>query len=147
MEKLENGVGLIPYFEEQVLEELQYEENVPKTAFALVTGVDAAPFMEKMLDYCRDKWHNLDCDVVAVKNDFYGENVTVSGLVVGRDICKTLKETGHNKNILLPNTMIRHGENVFLDDTTIEELEKELDVKITVCEVDGCQFVNTIAAL
>lgn len=146
-EQLENGVGLMPLFKEQVLEQLECETGVPKTPFTVVTGVDGAPFMEKMLDYCRDKWHNLKCNTVGIRNDFYGENVTVAGLVTGKDILKQLKEVPHHKNVLLPVVMLRHMEDVFLDDVTVEDLEKELDIKITVCETDGMRFVNTLANL
>ena len=100
-----------------------------------------------MLDYCRNKWHNLKCNTVGIRNDFYGENVTVAGLVTGRDIISQLKNADCHKNVLLPVVMLRHGETVFLDDVTIEEIEKELDIKITVCEIDGAQFVNTLANL
>ena len=146
-EQLDNGVGLMPLFEDQVRDELNYEENIPQTPFTVVTGMDAAPFMEKMLDYCRNKWHNLECNTVGIVNDFYGENVTVAGLVTGRDIIAQLKNAPHHKNVLIPVVMLRHGETVFLDDVTIEEIENELDIKITVCEIDGMQFVNTLANL
>ena len=146
-EQLDNGVGLMPLFEDQVRDELNYEENIPQTPFTVVTGMDAAPFIEKMLDYCRNKWHNLECNTVGIVNDFYGENVTVAGLVTGRDIIAQLKNAPHHKNVLIPVVMLRHGETVFLDDVTIEEIENELDIKITVCEIDGMQFVNTLANL
>lgn len=146
-EQLENGVGLMALFEEQVKEELMYEKEIKAEPFTVITGTDAHVFMEKMLDYCRNKWHNLSCNVIGIKNEFFGENVTVAGLTVGEDIVKKLKGEDYHKNIILPAVMLRHKENVFLDDMTLEELENKLGAKITVCEIDGGEFVRTIAAL
>ena len=147
-EQLENGVGLMPLFEEQVIGAVKMTDaDERERSFTIVTGVDAAPFMEKMLDYLRDKWHNLNCNVIGVRNDFFGENVTVAGLVTGQDIIKNLKAREHGKRILLPNVMLRHGENVFLDDITLEEIEKELGVEITAVEPDGFAFCDAVEAL
>ena len=142
-EQLENGVGLMALFEEQVLEELEYADKgaKPQKTFTLATGVDAAPFMEKMLDYCRGKWHNLDCTVVPIQNDFYGRTVTVAGLVTGGDIIAQLKGKQLGDVLLLPICMLRHKENVFLDGVTLEEVEQALSVKVIACEIDGAEFV------
>lgn len=146
-EQLENGVGLMALLEEQVQEELEYGEHpcAADCTFTIATGVDAAPFMEKMLDYCRGKWHNLNCTVVPIQNDFYGRTVTVAGLVTGGDIIAQLKGKDIGSVLLLPICMLRHQEDVFLDGITIKQAEQQLGVKIVACEIDGAELVKTLA--
>ena len=80
--------------------------------------------------------------MVKIINNFFGERITVSGLTTGKDIIEQLKDKNY-KNIILPRNMINDN-NVMLDDLTIQDLEKELNTEVTVCDVDGETLLNLI---
>ena len=83
-------------------------------------------------------------NVYDIRNDFFGEMITVSGLLTGQDILAQLKEKELGNKIILPQNVLRSGENVFLDDMTVEELEKALQVSIDIVKSSGQDFINTI---
>ena len=115
-----------------------------KGSFTVVTGVAATPFVEQVLDKARHLFPQLNVNVVTVVNKFFGETVTVAGLVVGRDIVDTLKNrTDIGDTLLLPRVMLRETEDVFLDGMTLEELKKQVGKKIIVT-ADGYEFCQAI---
>ena len=86
----------------------------------------------------------LRINVFGIINDFFGERITVSGLLTGQDIEKQLKGKELGERILLPENVLRSGERVFLDDMTVEELEKALQVRVDIVKSSGRDFVNAI---
>jgi NifB/MoaA-like Fe-S oxidoreductase len=83
-------------------------------------------------------------EVVKIRNEFFGEKITVSGLITGRDIINQLKGRYQNKNLIIPDNMLKFNEDVFLDDLRITDIEEELNSKIIVSKVDGRDFINKI---
>ena len=83
-------------------------------------------------------------DVYPIKNNFFGGGVSVSGLVCGCDIIKQLKDKIKTDTLLIPHSMLRDDDNIFLDDTTVEDVEKAIDVKIVPVLNDGYEFVEKI---
>lgn len=144
-DQLENGVGLIANFTEEfqdALEEL--EDGCAPSSCTLVTGVSFAPFLEKALDGLREKCHNLQYKVVPIRNDFFGETINVAGLVTGRDILAQLRGVPLGDRLIVPDTMLRQGEPVFLDDVTLADLERELGVPVSVAPDNGGGLLNLI---
>ncbi|NLD86671.1 MAG: DUF512 domain-containing protein [Clostridiales bacterium] len=146
--QLENGVGLMRLFEHELKTELDKVQN-PRVhkKFSIVSGVSAAPFMQKMLDYALQKCDNVDSGafhVYPIENNFFGTTVDVAGLVVGGDIIAQLKEKSLGDILYIPAVMLRHGGDMFLDDMTVADLEQELSVKVSPLEVDGASFIKTI---
>ena len=139
-EQIENGVGLVADFFDCAEYALK-EGSVPHGAFSAITGVSFAPLLEK---YCRELEGKYDVkiDVCPVRNDFFGETVTVSGLVTGGDIIKQYRGK-LRKDIIIPKTMLREFSGVFLDEVTILELEKALDVRVHVAE-GGDGFIRIL---
>ncbi len=131
-------------FKQQVEELLdEYEGRKPVAEeITLVTGVAAYNLIEELAQKIMEKLP-LKINVVKIINSFFGERITVSGLTTGKDIIDQLKGKNY-KNIIIPNNMINDN-NVMLDDLTIEDLEKELNAEIAVCDVDGEALLNLIA--
>ena len=137
--QLENGVGLLRLLMEEFDYALESNEARPEKPFSIATGVSAAPFMEKL---CAKA--GADARVFAIQNDFFGHTVDVAGLTTGQDIVKNLRGKELGEFLLIPAVMLRHGEGVFLDDTTLEELSETLGVPVFPVENDGEALLNAM---
>ena len=95
-----------------------------------------------------DEFTGLQINVVPIRNDFFGETITVSGLITGQDLIKQLKEKKESGmelgDVMIPSNMLRTGELVFLDDVTTAEAEAALDVKIIINGPEGKDFVEAV---
>ena len=143
--QLENGVGMWRLMLDEATENLE-AEDAPKTArnISTVTGVSAYPLIRNIVDSAERKWHNLKCNVFVVKNDFFGHNITVAGLITGGDIINQLKGKELGDSLLIPDVMLRHENDRFLDDVTVEELEEALGVRVEIVGSDGAQFISAL---
>lgn len=142
--QLENGVGLVADMRYQFDLALRDAVSAKKGSFTVVTGVAATPFIEQVLDKARHLFPLLNVNVVTVVNKFFGETVTVAGLVVGRDIADALKGRADvGDTLLLPRVMLRETEDVFLDGMTLSELKKITGKKVIVT-ADGYDFCQAI---
>ena len=143
--QLENGVGLVALLREEFFSALEYSDGdeLPHEA-AIATGVSAAPILSAMLDEAAKKWHNSRWTVYAVKNKFFGENITVAGLVTGRDLVAEMKKHDLPERLLIPAVMLRREGDLFLDNMSVEDVEKELGVKITVVPNDGGALLDAL---
>lgn len=147
--QLENGVGMLRLQMEEFREAmaaLTQEDGiyVPKEELSLVTGRLAYPYIQQMADTMMQCFPALTIHVYAITNDFFGEQITVSGLLTGQDIIGQLQGKPLGKRILLPQNVLRSGEDYFLDDITVPELEKALQVKADIVKSSGHDFVDTI---
>ena len=143
--QLENGVGMLRLLNTGVQEAVQaMEGNDTVRHFSVATGKLAAPYIEKKLSYVQEKFPNIQGTVYAIRNDFFGPMITVSGLITGQDLIAQLKDQELGERLLIPCNMLRAGENVFLDDITVEEAEEALQIKITVVNEDGASFVHAV---
>lgn len=143
--QLENGVGMLKLLETEIKEELsQRESDHRKRHISIATGVLAAPFMREKISLIQKKYPEITAEVYAIKNNFFGEKITVSGLITGQDLKEQLQGKELGDCLLLPCNMLRAGENVFLDDVTVEEVEKELGVSVQVVDQDGASFVKAV---
>lgn len=147
-DQLDNGVGMWSLFKKEAFSAIDLCEEKPDgIKRTVVTGVAAYPLIKEMVDRAKIKWQNLNCEVKAIVNDFFGEKITVAGLVTGGDIIKQLSNKALGEEILLPACMLRFENDMFLDDVTVEELEKALDVKAVITENDGYQFIDKILGI
>lgn len=132
--QIENGVGMVPQFLSQA-KKLKITEGVShKKHFLTFTGTSFYPFLKKFSDKLAEK-ENIHIDVVPVENTFFGRSITVAGLLTGRDVIKTLSDKldGY-KWLLVPDIVFKDGENVFLDDVSVKDIERALDIKVRVIE-------------
>ncbi|ACB85205.1 DUF512 domain-containing protein [Natranaerobius thermophilus] len=152
--QIDNGVGLIRKFEQEVRESLnsltcQDNMKVKETVTGtVVTGELGEQIMQNIITQIENSWGETSLKIIPINNNFFGPQVTVAGLVTGRDIIDQIKpklEKGEIQTpLLIPNVMLKDGENVFLDDLSIEALETELDIKTIIVPVNGEKFVKTL---
>ena len=112
-------------------------ERVPEKKITIATGKLAAPLIRKLAAMLTAIRPEIQIQVAAIHNDFFGEKITVSGLITGQDLALQLAGMDLGDKLLLPCNMMRSGERVFLDDVTVEELESTLQVPIHIVESDG----------
>lgn len=144
--QLENGVGMLALLKEQFLEALDTcsAETVCTKRTVIATGVDAAPYLKALVALAKQKWPALQVRVVPIRNDFFGETITVSGLVTGGDLIKQLAEMP-TERLILPLNMLRQEGDLFLDDVSVEDVEKALGAKITcVQETDASALLSAL---
>ena len=143
--QLENGVGMLRLLENEVRETMRGHAGDDRCVTGTIaTGVLAGPFMEKNLQIIRGKYPNVQIQVQVIQNEFFGEQITVSGLITGTDLKKQLSGKELGEHLLLPCNMLRAGENVFLDDVTVEEVSEALQTEIIVVDESGSDFVEAV---
>ena len=147
--QIENGVGMLMNLKDEFDFALsQREESTfnlsAKRAVTSVTGEAAADFLNIMLDELRSKCDNLTIDVIAVHNDFFGGMVDVAGLVTGGDIIKTLSGRELGDELLVPKVMLKSDEDIFLDDVTLEDVGKKLNIKVRKVENNAEALIAAI---
>lgn len=143
--QLENGVGMLRLLETEVKEALDNRTGDDREAHVtLATGKLAGPYLKKYAAEITGKFPNVQIDVKIIDNHFFGEMITVSGLITGGDLREQLKETELGERILLPCNMLRDGENIFLDDVSVEELSKALGREIVIVDESGADLVSAI---
>lgn len=145
-DQIENGVGLVAKFLYEVETALQSAPSKLNKKIAVITGVSGEATMKKAAGMMSQKWRKVKTDVFPVKNNFFGAEVTVSGLVTAGDIIERLKgeDLSVYDEVMIPSVMLKEFETVFLDNITLSELEEKLNRKITVTAVDGDCLVDTV---
>ena len=148
--QFDNGVGMVRSFTDDFLDEMEYCNETPSyKKVTMATGADFYPFLNELCKKAEEKY-NIKIQVKKIVNHFFGETITVSGLVTGIDLYEQLKDSDLGEYLLLPSSMIsdytNHTENKnkFLDDMTIEELEERLNTKIILTNGDGGQVLKDI---
>ena len=148
--QLENGVGMMRLFIEEFEEVVKHLEGKPmERTLTIATGKLTYPTICQFAEQLMKLYPGLVVHVYAIRNDFFGETITVSGLITGQDLVTQLleyKEQGVDlgETLLIPSNMLRTGEEVFLDDMTVQQVEKALEVHLTAIEPGGQDFVDAI---
>lgn len=145
--QLENGVGmlrlLLNEFEEgyQKLEGYEYEA---KEELTIATGKLAYPYLCRMARKMEEKFPGLDIRVRMIRNDFFGERITVSGLITAGDLIAQLNGTGVRGRLLIPCNMLKADEDVFLDDYTVDQVSEALQVPVNIVKSSGQDLIDAI---
>ena len=143
--QLENGVGMVRLLEEEVVQTLAgMTGDDRKIHRTIATGELAAPFLRKHVESVRKKYPNVNIQVLAIKNDFFGGKITVAGLITGTDLISQLKGKDLGDRLLLTNHMLKSGEPVFLDDVTVDDVQNALQIKVSIVESSGADFVSSL---
>ena len=146
--QLENGVGMLRLMETEVKEALSGIRGDDRDhAVTIATGCLAAPFIEAYAALVQEKFPRISVHVRAIVNHFFGETITVAGLVTGQDLIAQLTGLPPGERVLIPSCMLRDGDSVFLDDITVEEAEEKLQTTIEVTGPEGSAFVRAVADL
>ena len=145
--QIENGVGLITSMKTEFESELEYidEYNIKKEKHcSIATGEAAFGFISSLVEKLSEICYNLDCKVYCIENEFFGENITVAGLITGGDLISQLKGKEIGDTLYIPSVMLRSGEDVFLDDISVSDVEGALGVKVKTIKNDGAEFIASI---
>lgn len=155
--QLENGVGMMRLFITEFQEALhamlksdEYKKlKTVSRSITIATGKLAYPTILSFSEEIMKAFPNMKINVVYIRNDFFGETITVAGLITGQDLIKQLKERKDQglelgDSLLIPSSMLRMNEYVFLDDITGNEVEKELNIKLVPIESGGQDFLNAV---
>ncbi len=145
--QLENGVGLMTSFLDEVLDALEKErdfETGPKN-IGVVTGKAAYGFMQKITDMICEKFKSISIEVFCVENKFFGESITVAGLLTARDMTDHLKGRDIGDVLMVPCVMLKADEDIFLDEVTLNEFSDELGVPVQPVYISGYDFIDKIA--
>ena len=143
--QLENGVGMLRLLENEFSKSYaELEGDDRKRHVSLATGRLAAPTIEKLMERLKEKYPNLKADIYPIRNDFFGELITVAGLITGQDLKNQLADKELGDVLLLPNNMLRSGEEVFLDDMTVTELAEALQIRVKIVGSSGQDLINAV---
>lgn len=143
--QLENGVGMLSLLISEFLEALEEMPFVSKERdVTIATGVDFAPYLKILVDKLQKKCNNLKCKVIPIKNKFFGETITVTGLITASDLIKQLSAVEIGETLLVSECMLSHEQDKFLDDITVGELEQKLDTKLTIVKSNGAELLFSI---
>lgn len=144
----ENGVGmlrsLIDEFE-RALELAEWEEDERHVSIAC--GYLAYPAISKLAKMAEERFEKLKCSVYRIRNDFFGESITVTGLITGRDLIAQLKNKELGTELLISSAMLRTNTQDFLDDLTVSDVEKALDIHVKSTENDGYELLDAIMGI
>jgi len=143
--QFENGVGMLSLFKHEFYDLLPDIKNLPyKHTVSLATGVAAYGLIKEVADKISEKCNNVHINVYCIKNKFFGETITVSGLLTGGDIIEQLKGKELGEYLILPDNLLRNGETVLLDDVYVSDIESELDIPIRIALNSAESLVDRI---
>lgn len=145
---LEDGIGMIAYLTDDVgwkLEELDADESLcHKVTIACGEGV--FPYMKRIMSMINEKFPNITINTRAIKNNFFGGGVNVSGLVTGGDLIDQLRDDDLGDRLIITSSMLRFENDLFLDDVSTDDVERELDVTLVPVNNNGNDLVEAVIA-
>ncbi len=160
--QLENGVGMLRLLiteftealeaysvpeEKERIRKLLGENGGMRHRITMASGFLAAPFLSELARAAEREFPEYRFEVAAIRNDFFGERITVSGLVTAQDLVAQLKQRTLGERVTIPCNMLRMGEQVFLDDWTLEEVENALQVPVTIVKSSGQDLLDSMLGI
>lgn len=136
--QLENGVGMCTLLRYDFLEALKTApEKIKGGKISIATGEASYKIIKRLVDMARDKWHNLECKVYKIDNDFFGRSISVTGLICGQDLIKQLSGVDLGEYLLISDSMLDSENARFLDDVTPAEVEEALKIRLRAVPCNG----------
>ena len=148
--QLDNGVGMLTLLEDEFTDALQHSDKLPdetpKREICLATGTAAYAYIHKLCGMFMQKFPSLQIQVCEIRNKFFGESVTVAGLITGQDLIACLREAGVKADkVLIPNVMLRSKQDpVFLDDYSIADIEAAINREVVAIDCDGAALFDAL---
>ena len=143
--QLENGVGMLRLLREEVMDALaEKTDDGKEEEISIATGRLPYPYLEKLVREIEKVYPGRNVHVYPIRNDFFGESITVAGLITGQDLIAQLKDKTLGDRLLLPAVMFKSGEEVFLDDITKTQAEDALQIPINIVKSSGYDLVSAI---
>ncbi len=148
--QIDNGVGMMTSMEEELEEELAYAAQEydlsAKRELSLATGVAAYEYIRKLVAKIEKICYNTHIEVYRIENRFFGENITVAGLICGCDLIAQLEGKKLGAKLVIPSVMLRAGHDLFLDGISISELSEKLGVPVETNDCTGADFLRVLLA-
>lgn len=146
--QLENGVGMLRLLFNEFEEGMERLGDGDRSGeISAATGKLAYPYIRRMADRIQERYPGVKVHVYCIRNDFFGERITVSGLITGQDIIAQLKGKELGSRLLLPCNMLKADEDVFLDDITVKEVSDALQVPVDIVKSSGQDLIDAILGL
>lgn len=143
--QLENGVGMLRLLTDEFEEGIAPLRGDGRSRdISLATGRLAYPYLKKMVNRLQKKFPNIRVHLYDIRNDFFGENITVSGLITGQDLIAQLQKRQLGDTLLIPCNMLKTDEDIFLDDITVKEVESALQVPVDIVKSSGLDLIDAI---
>lgn len=144
----ENGVGMLRSLIDEFDKALDMAEwEGEKRHVSIATGYSPFSTISSLAKKAEERFPDLRCDVYRIRNDFFGETITVTGLITAQDLIAQLKGKDLGDELLISSAMLRRDSDVFLDDLTVSDVEKELNVKLTSTNSDGYELLDAIMGI
>lgn len=142
--QLENGVGMMTLMQHdftQALKEAQLEQSPAAHRCTIATGQLAYPMMQNFAERVQQAFPQVQVQVKKIRNDFWGPTITVAGLITGQDLLAQLEGLDLGSELLIPANMLRHEQDRFLDDLTLEQVQETLGVPVLPVENDAFELL------
>ena len=145
----ENGVGLLRSLGDELESALELcdEEITEPRIVTLVTGVAAYNFHAMLTEKIMRRFPMVKINTEKIINNFFGETITVAGLITAGDLINQLKGKNLGDELIIPKVMLKADEPVFLDDLTVSDVEKALNIKVTASANDGYEYLNKLLGI
>jgi putative radical SAM enzyme (TIGR03279 family) len=152
--QLDNGVGMMRSFMDEIDEQIEkrrkdgsFVKYAKERHFSMVTGKLAYPVIKSSAERVMAEMPGLQIDVICIRNDFFGERITVSGLITGQDVIAQLKGKDLGSELKLPESVVRAGTDVFLDDYTVSQVSDALQVRVVTIKSNGYDYVDSLIGM
>ena len=143
-EQIEDGVGMIRLFRESIKKNIKYLNNHKQGSFTFITGESAYDEITAATLKIKAKNQNIKVNVIKIINEYFGETITVAGLITGKDILSQLKSFSINDNIIIPQNMLKGNELLFLDNVSVADLKESFNKNILICHHSGEDLIHII---
>ena len=144
----ENGVGMLRSLMDEFYSALDMAEwEGEERHVTIATGYSPYGVISSLAKMAEDKFPQLRCDVYRIRNDFFGDTITVTGLITAQDLIAQLKGKDLGTELLLSSSMVRRDSDVFLDDMTIGDVERELGIKVVTTNSDGYELLDAMMGI
>ena len=145
-EAIENGIGLIAQLTEDLRDELSFRDpdETIRRHVSIACGTSVAPYLRGLMNEVEARYPNVKITVYPIVNRFFGEQINVSGLIVGSDLIDQLKDKPLGDALLISSAMLRFENDLFLDDVHIDDAMKKLNIEIFPINNDGVMLLNAI---
>lgn len=149
--QIEDGIGMVRCFRDAIANTIEDLDKNMKGSFSIVTGKLAYPELKDAADKIKEVNPNIQLDVYEITNNYFGETITIAGLLTGTDIIDQIKGKINTKYLIMSNNMFRKGyelsdstEQIMLDDLKIKDIETALDVKVIVVDYTGEDLIEKL---
>lgn len=143
-EQLEDGVGMIRILRDNIKNTIRNINGNVRGSFTLITGSSAYKEILNISEIIMEANNKVSINCIKIINNFFGESITVAGLITGIDIINQLQKVNLGKYLVIPSNMLKSGESILLDDITIQELESKLNIKVLICDYTGEDLIDII---